>query len=146
MRARLTLIKITRSQPKERVHNLILKKTNLTIREVCLDKIQIQLFAGRIGIVYGKFEQEPSLYKLKMANMPSRIGANTPSTTQLAGLDQRFNIFQVEMEKKKDDRVRIAYIIPTSSKRSCCYTNQTILGSSWSKAMGIPLLDREPLL
>lgn len=38
-----------------------------------------------------------------MANMPSRIGANTPSTTQLAGLDQRFNIFQVEMEKKKDE-------------------------------------------
>lgn len=69
-----------------------------------------ELFGGRIvdhastfGIVYGKFEQKPSLYKFKMVNIPSRIGANTPSTTQLAGLDQRFNIFQVEMEKKKDE-------------------------------------------
>lgn len=35
--------------------------------------------------------------------MPSRIGANTPSITQLVGLDERFNIFQVEMEKKKDE-------------------------------------------
>lgn len=35
--------------------------------------------------------------------MPSRIGANTPSTTQLAVLDERFNIFQVEMRKKKDE-------------------------------------------
>lgn len=62
-----------------------------------------ELFGGRIvdhastiGIVYGKF-------KLKMVNIPSRIGANTPSTTQLVSLDERFNIFQVEMEKKKDE-------------------------------------------
>lgn len=38
-----------------------------------------------------------------MVNIPSRIGANTPSTTQLVSLDERFNIFQVEMEKKKDE-------------------------------------------